>query len=328
MSLITRQKILKMESDIEELKNRNSGLPSDVLQLQEDVAALELVDNEHTVDISALETLTASHTTDISGSITEIGINANDISALETLTASHTTSIATTASSLTDLEDEVADRVAVLRSDITAQQNITTQHATDIAALQIVNTSQTSDIAQNTADIATLQSGSGGGGSTVVFLHRYRTNDYNMTGGSQFIAFNSANNSKRGSHLEVSGVDGIKVLIAGWYRVSWSIAFRRMSQSSNSIQRHQIRTFCAVDNAFSASAGSFGSTAYLRSNLLCTRGHSVGHNLMYVQANEIIKIGANGCLENELNWNSTFTGTRLESPSTFQVELVSEDSET
>ena len=231
------------------------------------------------------------------------------------------TNLSATASSLTDLEDEVADRIAVIRSDI--------------EAIQIVNTQQTSDIAQNTADIATLQSGGGQGGggghghpSTVVFLHRYRSNDYNMTGGSQFIAFNSANNSKIGSHLQVSGVDGIKVLIAGWYRVSWSIAFRRMTQSSSAIQRHQIRTFVAVNNAFSSSAGSFGSTVYLRSNLLCTRGHSVGHNLMYVQANEIIKIGANGCLENDVSWNSTFTGTRLESSSTFQVELVSEDSET
>lgn len=328
MSLISRQKILKMESDIEELKNRTSGLPSDVLQLQEDVAALELVDNEHTVDISALETLTASHTTDISGSITEIGIHANDISALETLTASHTTSIATTASSLTDLEDEVADRVAVIRSDITDQQEITTQHATDIEAIRIVNTQQTSDIAQNTSDIATLQSGSGSHPSTVVFLRRYRSNDYNMIGFSQNIAFNSTNNSKRGSHLQVSGVDGIQVLISGWYRVSWSIAFRRMSQSSGSIQRHQIRTFVSINNVFSSSAGSFGSTAYLRSETICSRGHSVGHNLMYVQANEILKIGANGCLETDVNWNSTFTGTRLESSSTFQVELVSEDSET
>ena len=229
------------------------------------------------------------------------------------------TNLSATASSLTELEDEVADRIAVIRSDITAQQEITTQHATDIEAIRIVNT-------QQTADIATLQSSSGGS-SPVVFLHRYRTGNYNMIGFSQNIAFNSANQTKRGSHLEVSGVDGSKVLIAGWYRVSWSIAFRRMSQSSNSIQRHQIRTFVSINNSFSDSAGSFGSTAYLRSSTMCSRGHSVGHNLMYVQANEILKIGANGCLETDVNWNSTFTGTRLEASSTFQVELVSEDSE-
>ena len=149
-----------------------------------------------------------------------------------------------------------------------------------------------------------------------------------MIGNSQYIAFNAANNSKIGSHLEVSGVDGIKVLIAGWYRVSWAIAFRRITQSSSAIQRHQIRTFVAINNSFSSAAGSYGSTAYLRSNSICSRGHSVGHNLMYVQANEIITIGANGCLETEVSWNSSFTGTRLESSSTFQVELVSEDSET
>jgi hypothetical protein len=219
--------------------------------------------------------------------------------------------VSATASSLTELEDEVADRIAVIRSDIT--QN-------------------TADIAQNTADIASLQSGSGGGGgghpSTVVFLHRYRSNDYNMIGNSQNIAFNTANNSKRGSHLEVSSLDGIKVLIAGWYRVSWSIGFRRMTQSSSAIQRHQIRTFVSVNDSYSSSAGSYGSTAYLRSDSICSRGHSVGHNLMYVQANEIITISANGCLETEVSWNSTFTGTRVESGSTFQVELVSEDSET
>ena len=243
------------------------------------------------------------------------------------------TNVSATASSLTELEDEVADRIAVIRSDITAQQEITTQHATNIAAIQIVNTQQTSDIAQNTADIATLQSGGGGGGggghpSTVVFLHRYRSNDYNMIGLSQNIAFNSANNSKICSHLQVSGVDGIKVLISGWYRVSWAIAFRRITQSSSAIQRHQIRTFVAINNSFSSAAGSYGSTTYLRSNAICSRGHSVGHNLMYVQANEIITIGANGCLEDEVSWNSIFTGTRCESSSTFQVELVSEDSET
>ena len=242
------------------------------------------------------------------------------------------TNVSANASSLTELEDEVADRVAVINSNITAQQNITTQHATDIAAIQIVNTQQTSDIAQNTADIATLQSGGGGGGgggggSSVVFLHRYRSNDYNMTGGSQNIAFNSANNSKIGSHLQVSGVDGIQVLISGWYRVSWSIAFRRMTQAASNLQRHQIRTFVSINNVFSSSAGSFGSTTYLRSQTMCPRGHSVGHNLMYVEANEIIKIGANGCIENDNAWNSTFTGTRCESSSTFQVELVSEDSE-
>ena len=231
------------------------------------------------------------------------------------------TNVSATASSLTELEDDVDDRVAVINSNITAQQNITTQHATDIAAIQIVNTQQTSDI-------ATLQSGSGGGGgSSVVFLHRYRSNDYNMTGGSQNIAFNSANNSKIGSHLQVSGVDGIQVLISGWYRVSWSIAFRRMTQAASNLQRHQIRTFVSINNGFLASAGSFGSTTYLRSQTMCPRGHSVGHNLMYVEANEIIKIGTNGCIENDNAWNSTFTGTRCETSSTFQVELVSEDSE-
>ena len=223
--------------------------------------------------------------------------------------------VSATTSSLTELEDEVADRIAVIRSDIT--QN-------------------TADIAQNTADIATLQSGGGQGGggggqggghpSTVVFLHRYRSNDYNMTGGSQFIAFNSANQTKRGSHLEVSGADGIKVLIAGWYRVSWSIAFRTMSIVAN-LPRKQVRTFVAVNDSFSSSAGSFGSAIYLRSETTCPRGHSAGHNLMYVQADEIIKIGANCCIETAVDWNSSFTGTRLESSSTFQVELVSEDSE-
>jgi hypothetical protein len=220
------------------------------------------------------------------------------------------TSLSATASSLTELEDEVADRVADIRSDIL--QN-------------------TADIAQNTSDIATLQSGGGGGGghpSTVVFLHRFRTSDYNMIGFSQNISFNAANTSKIGSHLEVSGVDGIKVLISGWYRVSWSIAFRRMTQSSSAIQRHQIRTFVGINNTFSGSAGSYGSSVYLRSDTICSRGHSVGTNLMYLQADEIVKISANGCLETELSWNSTFTGTRIESSSTFQVELVSEDSET
>ena len=221
------------------------------------------------------------------------------------------TNLSATASSLTELEDEVADRISVIRSDIL--QN-------------------TADIAQNTSDIATLQSGGGGGGgghpSTVVFLHRFRTSDYNMIGFSQNISFNSANTSKIGSHLEVSGVDGIKVLISGWYRVSWSIAFRRMTQSSSAIQRHQIRTFVGINNTFSGSAGSYGSTVYLRSDSICSRGHSVGTNLMYLQADEIVKISANGCLETELSWNSTFTGTRIESSSTFQVELVSEDSET
>ena len=216
------------------------------------------------------------------------------------------TNLSATASSLTELEDEVADRIAVIRSDIL--QN-------------------TANIAQNTSDIATLQSG-GGNHSTVVFLHRFRTNDYNMIGFSQNIAFNSANQTKRGNHLEVSGADGIKILISGWYRVSWSIAFRRMTQSSNAIQRHQIRTFVGINNTFSGSAGSYGSTVYLRSDSICSRGHSVGHNLMYLQADEIVKIAANGCLETDLSWNSTFTGTRLESSSTFQVELVSEDSET
>ena len=218
------------------------------------------------------------------------------------------TNLSATASSLTELEDEVADRISVIRSDIL--QN-------------------TADIAQNTSDIATLQSGGGGGHpSTVVFLHRFRTSDYNMVGFSQNISFNAANTSKIGSHLEVSGVDGIKVLISGWYRVSWAIAFRRITQSSTAIQRHQIRTFVAINNSFSSAAGSYGSTTYLRSNAICSRGHSVGHNLMYVEANEIITIGANGCLEEEVSWNSTFVGTRLESSSTFQVELVSEDSET
>ena len=217
------------------------------------------------------------------------------------------TNLSATASSLTELEDEVADRISVIRSDIL--QN-------------------TADIAQNTSDIATLQSGGGGHPSTVVFLHRFRTSDYNMIGFSQNISFNSANTSKIGSHLEVSGVDGIKVLISGWYRVSWSIAFRRMTQSSSAIQRHQIRTFVGINNTFSGSAGSYGSSVYLRSDSICSRGHSVGTNLMYLQADEIVKISANGCLETELSWNSTFTGTRIESSSTFQVELVSEDSET
>ena len=227
--------------------------------------------------------------------------NETDIDVLET-------NVGLNGSSLTILQTNVD----LNTSNITTLQN-------DVVGINSNITTLQTNVDLNTSNITALQS--------VVFIHRYRTNTYDMTGGSQFIQFNSVNNSKIGSHLQVAGPEGTRVLISGWYRVSWSIAFRRLSQEVSSIQRHQIRTFVSVNNAFTASAGSIGSTTYLRSSSICSRGHSVGTNLMYVQANEVIKIGANGCLETELSWNSTFLGTRVESGSTFQVELVSEDTE-
>ena len=226
--------------------------------------------------------------------------------------------VSATASSLTELEDEVADRVAVIRSDITAQQEITTQHATDIEAIRIVNTQQTADIAQNTADIATLQSGSGGGGWNSDNLY-IASNSASINMGNT-TAYNPRLNvaNKSASWLSHNSSNGNwSVNDNGWYRINYNALFQQNNPADYGI-RVSVRmglwdiTSNSVDNNIGFSDGYLRGNTGTASNDLNRFVYVVNSAYTYLFASKTYSFRVN-CAIAGSDFNSSLNNILLQS---------------
>jgi len=156
------------------------------------------------------------------------------------------------------------------------------------------------------------------------FLTRWRDNVYNITGTAQDVQWNRDETAMSGGALQVSG-DGIQALLAGWYRVDWSVGYRKIN--NNDGERLTARTYLRINNVFYGKYG-FGSTTYLRSSSINRIGFSSGSQLVYANANDIIHVRTDCIIQANVDFTSDFGGQRILASSRFSCEYVSNSGET
>ena len=156
------------------------------------------------------------------------------------------------------------------------------------------------------------------------FLTRWRDNVYVITGTAQDVQWNRDETAMAGGALQVSG-DGIQALLAGWYRVDWSVGYRKLNDTGG--ERMSARTYIRVNNVFYGKYG-FGSTIYLRSATVNRSGYSSGSVLVYANTNDIIHVRTDCMLQGNVDFTSDFNGNRILASSRFSCEYVSNSGET
>jgi hypothetical protein len=156
------------------------------------------------------------------------------------------------------------------------------------------------------------------------FLTRWRDNVYNITGTAQDVQWNRDETAMAGGALQVSG-DGIQALLAGWYRVDWSIGYRKIN--NNGGERLTARTYLRINNIFYGKYG-YGSSTYLRSSSINRIGFSSGSQLVYANVNDIIHVRTDCIIQANVDFTSDFGGQRILANSRFSCEYVSNSGET
>ena len=156
------------------------------------------------------------------------------------------------------------------------------------------------------------------------FLTRWRDNVYTITGTAQDVQWNRDENAMAGGALQVSG-DGIQALLSGWYRVDWSVGYRKMNDTGG--ERLTARTYLRINNVFYGKYG-FGTTIYLRSATTNRSGYSSGSQLIYANTNDIIHVRTDCLLQANVDFTSDFNGNRILASSRFSCEYVSNSGET
>ena len=156
------------------------------------------------------------------------------------------------------------------------------------------------------------------------FLTRWRDSVYNITGTAQDVQWNRAETAMAGGALQVSG-NGIQALLAGWYRVDWSVGYRKINNIDG--ERLTARTYLRINNVFYVKYG-FGSTTYLRSATINRSGYSSGNQLIYANVNDIIHVRTDCMVQANSDFTSNFQGQRVLENSRFSCEYVSNSGET
>jgi len=156
------------------------------------------------------------------------------------------------------------------------------------------------------------------------FLTRWRDNVYSITGTAQDVQWNRDETAMAGGALQVSG-DGIQALLAGWYRVDWSIGYRKINNDGG--ERLTARTYLRINNIFYGKYG-YGSSTYLRSSSINRIGFSSGSQLVYANVNDIIHVRTDCIIQANVDFTSDFGGQRILANSRFSCEYVSNSGET
>jgi hypothetical protein len=156
------------------------------------------------------------------------------------------------------------------------------------------------------------------------FLTRWRDNIYGITGTAQDVQWNRVETAMAGGALQVSG-DGIQALLAGWYRVDWSVGYRKLNDTAG--ERLTARTYLRINNVFYGKYG-YGTTIYLRSSTQNRSGFSSGSQLVYANTNDIIHVRTDCMVQANTDFTSNFNGQRILADSRFSCEYVSNSGET
>jgi len=164
------------------------------------------------------------------------------------------------------------------------------------------------------------------------FIMLGRSNDLTLSGGGQPAIFNQNTTGQVNGEFGTSGGTDVVVTTGGWYRVTWSLRFLRVSNTGG--DRIAVRSYAQVATTagggynFSYLKNAIGSSCYIRRNNLCREGHSIGYNLLYIPAGGAVRITMECMVEGATSWNSLLTGMQLQTSSNFMVEFVSSAAET
>ena len=164
------------------------------------------------------------------------------------------------------------------------------------------------------------------------FIMLGRSSDIGLSGGGQAAIFNQNTSGQINGQFGTSGGTDVVVTTGGWYRVTWSLRFLRVSNTGG--DRAAIRSYAQVaatlggGYAFSYLKNAIGSSCYIRRNNLCREGHSIGYNLLYIPAGGAVRITMECMVEGASSWNSNFSGMQLQTSSNFMVEYLSSAAET
>ena len=164
------------------------------------------------------------------------------------------------------------------------------------------------------------------------FIMLARSSDIGLSGGGQPAIFNANTSGQINGQFGTSGGTDVIVTTGGWYRVTWSLRFLRVSNTGG--DRIAVRSYAQVATTagggynFSYLKNAIGSSCYIRRNNLCREGHSIGYNLLYIPAGGAVRITMECMVEGASSWNSSFNGMQLQTSSNFMVEFVSSAAET
>jgi hypothetical protein len=214
----------------------------------------------------------------------------------------------------------VVPNVEYLRMDSTLSN-------VNISNLSTTNTSVLND-ATITRDLK-VQRYLDAGKPTFIMLRR--SANITLTGGPQFAIFNQNTSAQMNGEFGTSNGTDVVVVTGGWYRVSWGIGFRRVSNTGGdriAVRGYTMKRTSGGGFSFDSFKNVIGSSCYIRRNNLCREGHITGYNFLYIPAGGAVAIRIECMVEGSSGWASSFNGMEQRGSSNFMVELVSSASET
>jgi hypothetical protein len=222
----------------------------------------------------------------------------------------------------------------VISENISVSNDITCSNLTRSSALESVgNTSVGFDLsvgndATITRDLQ-VQRFLDRGKPTFVMLRR--SNNFTLGGGGQPAIFNQNTSAQVNGEFSTSSGSDIIVATGGWYRVSWALGFKRVSNTGG--DRIAVRSYSQKRTAgggftFDSFKNTISSSCYIRRNNQCREGHISGYNFLYIPASGAVRIIMECMVEGASTWTSNFNGMQQRASSNFMVEFVSSAAET
>jgi hypothetical protein len=158
------------------------------------------------------------------------------------------------------------------------------------------------------------------------FIMLQRTNNITLTGGPQSAIFNNNTSAQINGQFGTTGGTDVIVATGGWYRVSWGLGFKRVSNTGGeriAVRGYTMKRTAGGGFTFDATKNVIGSSCYIRKNNLCREGHITGYNFLYIPANGAVAIRIECMVEGSSGWASSFNGMEQRGSSNFMVEFVS-----
>ena len=164
------------------------------------------------------------------------------------------------------------------------------------------------------------------------FIMLRRSNNYTLPNAAgQPAIFNQNTSDQINGQFGTQNGSDVVVTTGGWYRVSWALGFKRVSNTGG--DRIAIRSYSQMRTSgggftFDSNKNTISSSCYIRRNNLCREGHISGYNFLYIPANGAVRIIIEAMVEGASNWTSSFSGMEERGSSNFMVEFVSSAAET
>jgi hypothetical protein len=164
------------------------------------------------------------------------------------------------------------------------------------------------------------------------FILLRRSNNYTLPNAAgQPAIFNQNTSAQINGQFGTQNGSDVVVTTGGWYRVSWALGFKRVSNIGG--DRIAVRSYSQKRTSgggftFDSFKNTISSSCYIRRNNQCREGHISGYNFLYIPANGAVRIIMECMVEGASTWTSSFNGMEERGSSNFMVEFVSSASET